>query len=222
MKTWLQCFVLLAFLLFVLYTPQQWTIETIQQLSFDIASCRSGDLLFFLEHGTSFPWPGHLAIVVTLPQYHQVFVWDMPNPLFHGPDLLKPLQTYISNARKKRQARLFVQRLTGPSINLLPLIKYMSASTHFDVASGITHLNAVLRQCAMLPGLPTFLPSVGKKDLYYCTSAVFALLTKAGVMRPLIDWEGEHALCPASLLHPDFELNDHVNSPWKYGPPEEI
>jgi hypothetical protein len=220
MKFAIQCMMLLFLLILVICRPQRWLVRTFVPSHQTLSDCRSGDLIYFLEYGTIFPFPGHLAICVKLPRYSLSYVYDMPNILFHAPDLLKPLQSYIKNAKKRRFARVFIQRLQGPAIDLLPAIKYLASSSHFDLHSGVAHANITLRETFLLPSLPAILPSLEKKSLYYCTNAVLTLLFQAGVVENF--WSDEEALCPSSMLSPDFQLNKFTKLPWKYGEPEEI
>lgn len=179
----------------------------------DLTHFRSGDLLFFFEHGHQFPWPGHLAIVVQLAKYGQLFVWDMPNILFYGPDLLKPLHKYLQNTMKFRNAKIYIQHLNGPEINVLPQIKFMSASSHFDLSAGVEHANLCLRDVAFFPSMPKFLPRLKKDNLYYCSSAVLTILIKLGVVKSeLLD--PNKVLSPATFLDPDFDINQYVNEPF--------
>jgi hypothetical protein len=220
MKLWIQCSVLLLLILLYISHRQKWTIRSIMRSSQDVTECRSGDLLYFLEYGSIFPFPGHLAICVKLPQYGQIMVYEMINMLYHAPDLLKPLQSYIKNCKKRRCAKVFIQRLTGPDIDLLPSIKYFASSSHFDLNSGIIHANLALRETLLLPSLPMFLPPMEKKELYYCTNTVLTLLNKVGVINKF--WSDEEALCPMTLLDQKFNLNAHTNTPWKFLDPQEL
>jgi hypothetical protein len=216
-------FLVLVALCYVL-RPQQWDVRKEFKLKNKqkIDHFSSGDLLYFFEHGFDAPWPGHLAIIVKLSQYAQTFVWDMPNPLFHGPDLLKPLHKYIANGRKRKKARFFVQQLRGPVVSLLPAIKYISSCGHFDLLSAVHHANFALRECLLLPGIPTnFLPCIEKNERYYCTSAIWTVLQRAGVLGNMPQ-SGADPLCPVKLLQDDFDLNTHVFAPWHYEAPVEI
>lgn len=208
---------LILIVLFVLYYKQPcWPMRNlIQKKIFNFQDYKSGDLLLFFEHGNQFPFPGHLSIVVKLPKYGQLYVYDMPNPLFHAPDLLKPLHKYLQNASRFTKAKIFIQHLNGPEINVLPQIKYMSSSSHFDLSSGVAHTNFCLRECLALPGLPQLLPKLPKKNLYYCSNAVITILIKCNVIKSCL-LNSDKVLMPSKFLHPDFNINNHVQKPFFY------
>jgi Na+-transporting methylmalonyl-CoA/oxaloacetate decarboxylase gamma subunit len=201
---------------------KKWLVKpNIPKVLFDFSLFRSGDLLFFFEHGHISPWPGHVAIVVRLKKYNQLFVWDMPNPLFFGPDLLKPLHMYLQSARKFKSAKLYLQRIQGPALDLIAPVRYASACSHFDLLAGCKHIDFCLRDFLGFPGLQGLLPEVPKKDLYYCTSAVLSILIKQHVVSPSI-LNDEIVLKPSTFLHPLFDMNKFMLPPFEYLPIEEL
>lgn len=222
MKFKLISFLILSCFLFYLYSKQlkiKWpTITNICKLPFSLDLFRSGDLLLFFEHGHSFPWPGHAALIIKLEKYGQVFVWDMPNPLLHAPDLLKPLQMYFKNAQKNKKSKIYVQRLEGPDINLLPHIKYLASCAQFDLISAIRHANLIVEDILHLPGIPMILPNnINSKNYFYCTNAVLSILKKAKIVTDNI-YHDDSIFFPSTFLNPKFQFNDFVLPPFHYKP----
>jgi hypothetical protein len=181
---------------------------------------RSGDILYFMEHGLRKPWPGHLAIVIQGPRYGQMFCFEMPNPLFHGPDLLKPLHRYLRSCMSKKKALVFRQELMGPPAryDFTREIRAMAAKSHFDMTSAVRHFSETMESTFLLPGLPD-LPLPEGKNLFYCSTAVLHLLVKAGVLSPeILRLDCKSVIKPSRLLHPDFQINRYAQRPWFFGP----
>jgi hypothetical protein len=211
-----------VFFCFLCMNKRKWTVREITVTdNFNLHSCRSGDLVLYLKEGPQCPYPGHLAVVVTLPRYKQVFVWEMPNGLFHGPDLLKPISSYFANGKRNHsRAQMYVQSLQGPEVNLLPFVKHMSANAVFDFQSAVTCANNFLKSVFLMPPFPQIHAS--QRHHYYCSNAIFSVLQRACVLSKQVMWNNDMVLYPMSLLHPDFDINAFTEPGFRYASPVRI
>jgi hypothetical protein len=206
----------------------------------DLVNFHTGDLLLIFNQGHDFVlFPGHMAVVIELPQYSQKFVWDLPNPLKHAPNVLKPLDTFLKNSLKSTEGKLYVQHLHGPhsdvfTRSLLPHIKKMSASIHYRLLTMHDHANFCAQTILGFPGIPDFLPGPSDHDLHYCCSAIFEALIKTQVISssilletPVFNKENNKwihssksgiTVYPQMFVSADWNINKYVNAPWSYDP----
>lgn len=134
------------------------------QTQFTLARFHSGDILLVFGQGHDTVWAtGHMAIVVKLPQHGQLYVWDVPNPLFYPrADVLKPLSSYVKSALKPSvmnfgmKPRIYVAHLRAEANGseaahdaltrqLLPLVHRLASTARFDGEMMRTHLKFCVR-----------------------------------------------------------------------------
>lgn len=200
--------------------PERWSLK--RCVATTECKFRSGDLLYFLEHGDVYPHPGHLALIVQdHGRFGQWYVWEMPNPLFHAPMLLKPLAQYLQRALKKRNAMVFVQQLLGAEqLDFLPAVRKNSARAQYDMWRSLLYWNRLVQDMLGLPGLPVS-AQPHRQDLQHCTDAALMPLIDLGVLRPAIR-DADAVLCPTTLLAPNFDLNAFTNEPFRFEQPVRI
>ena len=220
----------------------QWLVRPcIAQEVFSADRFSTGDLLLVFGQGhESILYPGHMAIVVELPRYRQKFVWDMPLPFLHSPNVLKPLAGFVAGTLKRRGAKLYVHHLAptcagtsaaGLTRQLLPLIKSLSVNAHYKLQTVQDHLNFCMRRILGMPGIPDLLPTPSSDYLHYCSSAVLGMLVQTGVLKPEIltsvptyvdqRWLGVQGrtVYPQMFVHPDWEIAPFVQGDaWSFGP----
>lgn len=209
--------VLVAAILFVLLNNRQREVLLSSPGSeLDMQTLRSGDLLFFMSKtGLSSSW-GHLALIVRIPRYGQLFAFDIVNPFRTAPDILKPLPRFFEHCAKHRGSMMFIQRLEeGPDIDPRPVIRSLSAAAHFDVGIAYSWSNKFCRDKLKLPGLPP-LRNSGDIDLYYCATFVVTVLQRLGVLKESL-LQNRDILLPTDFFTPQFDINQHTNAPWRFG-----
>lgn len=206
----------------------------------DLSKFHSGDILLVFLRGHDFIlFPGHMGVVVELPQYRQKYVWDLPNPFYHAPNVLKPLHKYMRKALAPKNARLYVHHLENktspeftPTRSILKTIKKMSASIHYKLQAAHDHADFLVHTIIGLPGIPDFLPSFSDgEDLHYCSSAILNLLIHCGVLNKSIlenipVYFREHQRwkrSEGSVIYPQmfisgWDLSKYVNPEWSYSP----
>ncbi len=157
--------IIVIFLALVYFTFQnKWRVRTdIPKLTYDpekdtLEKFNSGDVLIVCGQDKIMWATGHCAIVVRFPQYQQLYVWDMPNPLFHSaPTVFKPLRTYLQSALKRtaismgQTPRIYVHHIEPReraaillTPKLLPLIRNLATNASFDLPMIATHVKFCL------------------------------------------------------------------------------
>ena len=223
---------LVVLLLLVVFFCLSWTSTYVKwrvrpdipQRQFSLEDFRTGDILLNFKHGLFLLFPGHMGIVVELPRYGQKYVWDLQP--YHSPTVLKPLANYITGSLSGRNATVYVYHQTGPLINpalLLGPIKALSSSVQYEACSLELHLQMCTQLLLGLPGIPDCLPTIVKKDLHSCSSAILQLLIHATVLhpsilahRPDLPFGAALPIYPQNFLSPGWDLNQYVIAPYKY------
>jgi len=115
----------------------KWPVQeevALETVGDDLSSFRSGDLLVIFRQGHDFIlYPGHMGIVVEGASYGQKFVWDMPIPLVHEPNVVKPLGRFLSSLLKSKSKvmRAYVFHLDAAPSPFPPLSSHPSSLSLF-------------------------------------------------------------------------------------------
>lgn len=193
----------------------------------DLSAFGTGDIVLYFSQGHDFLlFPGHMGIVVELPRYGQKFIWDLPLPWQHRPDVLKPLGLYLQRAVRKRTSRVYVQHVSGPvnASRVLSCIKRLSSSMSYRLHTFYQHLTFCSEAILGLPGLPDFLPAVPDQGrLYYCTSATLTVLVETGVLDDtILSDHQETVLHPQLFLQENWDLNRYARPGFQFGELSEV
>jgi hypothetical protein len=216
MKSWVIELAILACVVALwLLWPERWPLPADVRVMQQRPPFHSGDLLYFLEHGDLYPHPGHVALIVQDRRFGQWYIWEMPNPLFHAPMLLKPLVRYLQKALKKRRALVFLQTLRGAEhLDLLPLVRQNSATAQYDLHRSLLYWNRLSHDLLGMSPLP-FRTRPLQPHLQHCTDAALMPLIQRGILRREIR-EVDAVLCPTQLLDPQFDINAFTNAPFRF------
>jgi hypothetical protein len=235
------CLLLMFYYFSLNCADTKWPVRLdIPKKSICIDDFHTGDMLLVFEQGHDFLFfPGHMAIVLEIPKYQQKYVWDLPNPIKHSPNVLKPLGAYLTHSLKPKNSKLYVHHLQydaqrSPVLTkaILQSIKEMSASIHYKLQTGQDHINFCAQSILGFPGIPNLLPNPGEEDLHYCSSAIFDALIKCRVLKRQIlheipiylrekaSWSGSEGstVYPQMFVSADWDLGKYVQDTWVYTP----
>lgn len=177
---------------------------------FNIKDYHAGDLI--VSFGNYLPniHPGHLSLVVDIPCYNQLGVWDLDSS--EKTFILKPLQYFLWK-RYKANKRIFVVHINKPIPKLLTVVKQFN-NVKYEYEGVLKYAQYLLKKYVYLPGLPALPGLSTSSSFYYCSEAILRILIKVGVISSSI-WNNFpddgvedaqfHLFYPKLLLeHPDF------------------
>uniref|UniRef100_A0A6C0BQ63 Uncharacterized protein n=1 Tax=viral metagenome TaxID=1070528 RepID=A0A6C0BQ63_9ZZZZ len=186
---------------------------------------RSGDLIITFGDYLASIHPGHMSLVVQVPPYHQLFVWDLDSQ--EQTYILKPLMPFLEKNYKANR-KVFVRHLDGPySLDLLPILRKYG-DINYEYQGVLDYCNYLLHKYLALPGLPTVLTSSNdKQHHFYCSEVVLRVLIDAGACQddifyniPDLDHHSLsaqfHLIYPKYFLHSEFQINEFMEVGFNY------
>lgn len=179
----------------------------------DIKDLRTGDLLVIQGRICKAIHPGHLAMVVRHPIYHQVCVFDHGST--NSSEYLKPFGAYIQ--QKKYFNQIFLLRYdpgttTTPTIDdttWLSSIRQHTRNIKYDYTAVLSYLYVLVHEYFLLP-TPSWPTSTTSK---YCSEIIMDLFIDLGVVSPHVwDMVPHHGLLlPTDIFLCQYEkFNTYV------------
>jgi len=179
----------------------------------------TGDLLVVHKPSIQPINPGHVAIVVKIGRYGQLFVWELDTT--RKKETLQPLYRYIQCKNMNSQVFRIPLQTTGDrridSKKFLRLLqKYKSVKYQNSVL--MDHLNQMFHELTRFPRVPR-LTSQYKKNHFYCTEVIFYIFIDCGIFHPNI-----LQVCKDQIIKPDsllcgFNLNNFTPHNVIFGQP---